>query len=64
MLSSDIKYMMFFGVTVHEIDLLKGNNKFCKINSTVCMYVMYDMKLNYYTLVCFVTGKLVLSQMV
>jgi len=25
---------------------------------------MYDMKLNYYTLVCFVTGKLVLSQMV
>ena len=37
MLSSDIAYMMFFGVTVQEIDLLKGNNKFCKINSTVCM---------------------------
>ena len=28
MLSLDIKYMMFFGVIVHEIDL-SGENQFC-----------------------------------
>ena len=29
-LSLDITYVMFFGVTVQEIDLLRGKNKFCK----------------------------------
>ena len=29
-LSLDIKYMMFFGVTVQEIDYLRGKKKFCK----------------------------------
>ena len=37
LLSLDIKYMMFFGVTVHGIDYLRRKNKFKKNQKIVRM---------------------------
>jgi len=38
--------MMFFGVTVQEIELIKRKNRFCKKNIN-CTYGIDDMKLHY-----------------